>query len=111
MTVLIDAEYNCVSSVPIDYYTIGSSITWVGYIYNNTDTNIADCKVATDGSCVGIISISGGGVTGYNPVTSDWDTTCSLGLILSGEMKPIIIQTCISGGPVGLRTVPLYISK
>jgi hypothetical protein len=84
---------------------------WAGYVYNDTTTNISDCKITTISGYDGVFSISGGGVTGYRAVTSNWGTTCSIGAINSSGIVPILLNMCITGGISGFQAVPLYISK
>ena len=110
---LVDQNLNRVSSILIDYYIKDSYIIWVGNVYNTTSTDFVDCKITTTPTFEGVFFISGGGVTGYVPITSDLDTTCSLGTIVSGGIEPILLQIHISGGSslAGLQVAPLYITK
>jgi hypothetical protein len=111
--VLADQNLNRVTSVPVDYYIKDTIVTWSGFIYNDTDIDIVDCRVATSSLYDGVFSISGGGITGFSSITSNWDTTYSLGPILSGGLMPIVLNIFISGGSSldGLQTAALYISR
>lgn len=109
--ILADRNLNNVTSIPIDYYTIASYVLWEGCIYNDTVISIVNCLVSTSDAYVGMVSISGGGVVGYQEVTSDLNATCTLGAVPSGDALQIIMRICITGGLTGCQSVPLYISK
>lgn len=109
--VLLDKQFNRINSIQMDYYTVATDAWWCGYIYNNTGADVVDCFVSTDDTYVGIIAISGGGVTGYQTVTSGF--VCGLGTIVSGGMAQMIMRVHIemSDGITGCQAVPLYITK
>ena len=111
--ILTDANLNRVTSIPIDYYTKDTNVIWKGFVYNSTDLEIVDCRIATSNLYDGVFSISGGGITGFWPATSNWDTTCTIGSVVSGGVVPIILQIFISGGSSldGLQAASLYISR
>ena len=111
--VLTDHSLNRVTSIPVDYYIKDMTVTWAGYIYNDTGLDVVDCRVATSSLYDGIFCVSGGGITGFVPVTSNWETTCSLGTVASGGIISIVLSIFISGGSSldGLQTAALYISK
>ena len=112
-TILVDKDLNRVNSISVDYYIKDTYVTWVGYIYNDTTNNIDDCKISTSSTFGGVFSVSGGGITGYQSVTSNWDTTCSIGPVISGGTKEVIVRTFIADGSslTGFQAAPLYILK
>lgn len=112
-TVLLDSALNRISSIPIDYYSKNSYVMWTGYVFNDTAITIDDCKISTISEFNGVFYITGGGITGFTPILSDWDTACNIGSITGGEMKQITLRVFISGGSAltSLHSVPLYISK
>jgi len=111
--VLTDVSLNRVTSIPVDYYIKDTTVIWSGLIYNSTEIDVVDCRIATSSLYDGVFSVSGGGVTGFQPVTSNWESTCTIGNIISGGTIPILLSIFISGGSSldGLQTAGLYISR
>lgn len=111
--VLLDKDSNRISCVPFDYYVMDGYIVWSGYIFNDTDNDINNCKIFVAAGYENVFAVSGGDLTNYTTVTSNMDTTCNFGTIAHNTMEPINLQICISGGSSlsGLQTIPLYITK
>jgi|SRR3972149_169030 len=111
--ILIDQSLNRISCIPIDYYIKDEYITWSGYIFNDTDNEIIDCRILTTSVFDGVFTISGGDLTEYTDITSDLDTTCNIGTIPSNSIEAINLRVYISGGSslVGSQFASLYITK
>lgn len=110
---LVDQDLNRITCIPIDYYIKDDYIIWSGYIFNDTDYVVANCKITTSSPFEGVFSISGGDLTEYTLVTSDLNTTCNVGTIAANSTEAINLQIFISGGSslTGLQMASLYISK
>lgn len=110
---LTDTNLNRVSSIPYAYYDKGGHSGWSGCIYNNTASIINNCKLITTNTFDGVFSITGGDVVEYTPITSDWDTTCNIGTVESGETVAVSIKLFIASESAldGMLLAPILISK
>ena len=105
--VLVDGSLNKILSIPVDFYTKGNTVTFNMKVLNDTAYDVSDVKIATSSGFDGILQINS------NDVTSNWDTTVSIGALSAGTNTAITLTIFISGGsPLdGLQMIPLYIQK
>lgn len=109
---LVDDLLSRVVTLPINFYSKGEDVIFTCNLYNSVAQDIVNVCISTGPGWDGYVSVR---VTGgdWQPVTSDYSTTCVVGTIIVGGLVPISVKVNIpiSAGISGSSIIPLNIAR